>query len=219
MNSLSPINKDLFRFSLLKTPQKTDRARLDHFLAHGADPNVVVNGQPIFLNFWFNNKLDLVEHLLPKCDFLLRFGGCNFLGFATIGVTMYLNDEKKFKKYMQLFLSFVQSGADINSLCRPNMVAFNRPCVDVLFDALRCNDHTTGDLLLQLFEHNIYPKSSYWINEGIDLDSEQPYLSTRLPICFNRWWRCMQNIRQKERIGQVLSDTSASQISQQPRKL
>lgn len=217
MNSLSSIDKEFFHFSLLKTLQKTDLERVNNFLSQGADPNVVVNGQPIFLNFWSHNKLNLVEHLLPHCDFSLRFGGRNFLGFAAIGVSMYLNDETAFNKYIALFRSFVQSGADIHALCRPNLVVFNRPCVDVLFDALRSSDYTSGDVLLELLQDNIYPNQSYWDDAGIDMD--QIHLPNALPMCFNRWWKQMQDVRQNQRIGQALHNSSPLHNSRHKRKL
>lgn len=217
MNSLSPIDKDLFHFSLFKTHKKTDLERLDYLLSQGANPNVVVNGQPIVLNFLSNNKLDLVEHLLPQCDFSLRFGGRSLLGFAAIGASMHVNEEHAFNKYITLFRSFVQNGADIHALCRPNVVAFNRPCVDVLFDALRCSDHTHGDVLLELLRDNIYPNESYWDDARIDVDDI--HLPNTLPMCFNRWWKQMQDVRQNQRIVQALHNPCTQPNSRDKRKL
>jgi len=217
MNSLSPIDKDLFHFSLFKTSKKTDLERLDYLLSQGADPNVVVNGQPIVLNFWSNNKLDLVEHLLPRCDFSLRFGGRSLLGFSAIGASMSWNDEHLFHKYITLFRSFVQHGADIHAPCRPNLVVLNRPCVDVLFDALRSNDHTHGDMLLELLQENIYPNESYWEDARIDMNETN--LPNALPMCFNRWWKHMQDVRQNQRIVEALHNHSPQHNSRDKRKL
>lgn len=200
MNKLSDINAKLFHFSLSSQQKPTDNAVLDDLLAHGADPTTIVNGKPIVLNFWEKGKNDLFQRLLPLCDFSLRFGGRSLLGYATIGAMVNFETSKSqaFENYIGLFVSFVQNGANPFEPCRTNIVALNAPCVDLLFDALRSRGGNSGDLLLQLLQCKIFPQMEYWQKSGINLDQDD--LSDKLPVCFNRWWKEMQNIRQNERI-------------------
>ncbi len=215
MNRLSDINAKLFHFSLSTKQKPTDNAILKALLAQGGDPTTVVNGTPIVLNFWEKGKSDLFHHALPLCDFSIRFGGRSLLGYATIGAMMNLDTVKlgAFENYIRLFMSFVQHGANPFEPCRTTIVALNAPCVDLLFDALRVRDGADGDLLLDLLQHDIYPTTEYWQKLGVDVDQND--LPDKLPLCFNRWWKTMQNKRQNERI---LASIEPEQFETQPKQ-
>jgi len=220
MNKLSDINAKLFHFSLSAKRKSNDDATLEDLLAQGADPTTVVNGKPIVLNFWENGKTDLFQRALPLCDFSVRFGGRSLLGYATLGAMVNFDTPnlESFQNYIRLFVSFVQHGANPWEPCRTNMVVLNTPCVDLLFDALRSCGGNNGDLLLQLLQHKISPQMEYWHKAGINLDQDN--LSEKLPICFNRWWKEMQHMRQNERICASLNSIhfETQRIETQPRQ-
>lgn len=222
MKTLSDANSKLFHFSLLKQQKPSDHAVLENLLAQGADPNTIVNGKPIVLNFWENGKNDLFQRVLPLCDFSIRFGGRSLLGYATIGVLINLDTPNSsnamtFENYIRLFVSFVKSGANPLESCRTNIVALNTPCVDLLFDTLRTCGGDKGDLLVELLQHNISPQMGYWQKLGIDLDQHD--LSDKLPLCFNRWWKDMQSIRQNDRIFTAIDQTPLEQSVPKQRKI
>lgn len=209
----NPLNTELFHFALRSHHQPTDLQRLKDLLERGANPNLVVNGMHLLFYFSASNKKTLMDHLLPLCDFNQRFAnGRSVLGEATICFARSLEQSNTVgvEKFAQLFMDMVVCGADPHSVCQTQRIPLKKPCVDLLFDALlsaRNPPSSTGEFLLDLLQQRIYPDDSYW-----NVDFEQQHMPAHFPLCFNRWWREFQHVRQHTRIQQALEVDATNHI-------
>lgn len=205
MKSLTPLNTELFQFSLVKHRKPTDLAHVKDLLQKGADPNLVVNGMHLLFYFISSNKYEVINHLLPLCDFSQRFtNGRSLLGEATVSLVNNLEQSNwgAVEKFGGLFREMIACGADPQSVCNTERISLRKPCVDILFDALlSAKEHpsSTGAFLLDLLHQRIYPQDEYW-----NINFEHHHMPAYFPLCFNRWWAEFKHVRQQIRIEHAL---------------
>lgn len=209
MSPSTSINTEFFHFSLRKVMHKEDVRTLEAFIKQGANPNLVVNGQHILCYFNENQRQNMVEALLPLCNWEQRFGkGTSLLGWCTHKLIDAIgqNATPKMENYSRIFLQMVDWGASPHQIAQTEFLPYREECLKLVFDAAQMvrevgsvRTHILKDFFIALRDREIFPHLD-------EVDSNSLIAPPSLPIFLNAWWADYCNYCQRQRLRDEIQE-------------